>query len=61
MAMKLVRALALALAPLGLAIGSPVAAQNREPVTIGAIEILTGPNNKYGLAIKNGFDLAFHR
>lgn len=27
-------------------------------VTIGAIEILTGPNNKYGLAIKNGFDLA---
>ena len=28
------------------------------PVTIGAIEILTGPNNKYGIAIKNGFDLA---
>jgi branched-chain amino acid transport system substrate-binding protein len=56
MAMKLVRALALA--SLGLAIGVPVSAQNKEPVTIGAIEILTGPNNKYGLAIKNGFDLA---
>ena len=27
-------------------------------MTIGAIEILTGPNNKYGIAIKNGFDLA---
>ena len=27
------------------------------PVTIGAIEILTGPNNKYGIAIKNGFEL----
>ncbi len=56
MAMKRVRALALA--SLGLAIGSPLSAQNKEPVTIGAIEILTGPNNKYGLAIKNGFDLA---
>jgi branched-chain amino acid transport system substrate-binding protein len=29
-----------------------------EPVTIGAIEILSGPNNKYGIAIKRGFDLA---
>lgn len=29
-----------------------------DPLTIGAIEVLTGPNNKYGLAIKNGFDLA---
>jgi branched-chain amino acid transport system substrate-binding protein len=26
--------------------------------TIGAVEILTGPNNKYGIAIRNGFDLA---
>ena len=34
------------------------AAAAQTPVTIGAIEILTGPNNKYGLAIKNGFDLA---
>ena len=30
----------------------------KAPVTIGAVEILTGPNNKYGIAIKNGFDLA---
>ena len=30
----------------------------RPTITIGAVEILTGPNNKYGLAIKNGFDLA---
>ncbi len=41
-----------------LAIAGPAAAQSKEPVTIGAIEILTGPNNKYGIAIKNGFDLA---
>jgi branched-chain amino acid transport system substrate-binding protein len=34
------------------------AAFAQTPVTIGAIEILTGPNNKYGIAIKNGFDLA---
>lgn len=27
-------------------------------VTIGAISILTGPNSRYGVAIKNGFDLA---
>jgi branched-chain amino acid transport system substrate-binding protein len=33
-------------------------AQSKEAVTIGAIEILSGPNNKYGIAIKNGFDLA---
>jgi branched-chain amino acid transport system substrate-binding protein len=34
------------------------AAHAQTPITIGAIEILTGPNNKYGIAIKNGFDLA---
>jgi len=34
------------------------AANAQTPITIGAIEILTGPNNKYGIAIKNGFDLA---
>ena len=33
-------------------------AQEKTPITIGAVEILTGPNNKYGIAIKNGFDLA---
>src|SRR5271167_4243379 len=38
--------------------GGVAFAQSKEPVTIGAIEILTGPNNKYGVAIKNGFDLA---
>ncbi len=36
----------------------PAFAQSGDPITIGAIEILTGPNNKYGIAIKNGFDLA---
>ncbi|MGO9173466.1 MAG: ABC transporter substrate-binding protein [Rhodomicrobium sp.] len=39
-------------------LGTPAVCQGNEPVTIGAVEILTGPNNKYGIAIKNGFDLA---
>lgn len=34
----------------------PVRAQ--EPIKIGAIEILSGPNAKYGVAIRRGFDLA---
>jgi branched-chain amino acid transport system substrate-binding protein len=38
--------------------GAAAFAQAKEPLTIGAVEILTGPNNKYGIAIKNGFDLA---
>jgi branched-chain amino acid transport system substrate-binding protein len=33
-------------------------ADTKEPVTLGAIEVLTGPASRYGLAIKNGFDLA---
>src|SRR5271165_1799417 len=41
-----------------LAMPGPASAQTKPPVTIGAIEILTGPNNKYGLAIQNGFNLA---
>jgi branched-chain amino acid transport system substrate-binding protein len=50
---------ALAALPLAVSLVSGAAlAQSKEPVTIGAIEILTGPNNKYGIAIKNGFDLA---
>ncbi|MBV9065074.1 MAG: ABC transporter substrate-binding protein [Methylobacteriaceae bacterium] len=50
---------ALAALPLAASIWSAAAlAQSKEPVTIGAIEILSGPNNKYGIAIKNGFDLA---
>jgi branched-chain amino acid transport system substrate-binding protein len=38
--------------------GAGAFAEGKEPLTIGAVEILTGPNNKYGVAIKNGFDLA---
>ncbi|MEA2860570.1 MAG: branched-chain amino acid transport system substrate-binding protein, partial [Methylobacteriaceae bacterium] len=50
---------ALAALPLAAMVwGGAALAQSKEPVTIGAIEILTGPNNKYGIAIKNGFDLA---
>lgn len=37
---------------------APAFAQSGDPIAIGAVEILTGPNNKYGIAIKNGFDLA---
>ena len=35
----------------------PALAQGADPVTIGAIEILSGPNAKYGVSIKQGFDL----
>lgn len=45
-------------APLAVALLYASAASAQTPLTIGAIEILTGPNNKYGIAIKNGFDLA---
>src|SRR5947199_1536850 len=37
--------------------GGAALAQSKQPVPIGAIEILTGPNNNYGIAIKPGFDL----
>jgi branched-chain amino acid transport system substrate-binding protein len=53
---RLVSALGIICASIALA--GAASAQSKEPVTIGAIEILTGPNNKYGVAIKNGFDLA---
>ncbi|MGY2052846.1 ABC transporter substrate-binding protein [Methylobacterium sp. JK268] len=33
-------------------------AQDKTPVKVGAIEILTGPNSRYGIAIQRGFDLA---
>ncbi|MGO9546228.1 MAG: ABC transporter substrate-binding protein [Rhodomicrobium sp.] len=59
--MRGVRSLIPALAILCAALALPQAAaraQGKEPVTIGSVEILTGPNNKYGVAIKNGFDLA---
>ena len=45
----LVAAIALAVAP---------AAQAAEPVQVGAVEILSGPNAAYGIAIKAGLDLA---
>ncbi|MGA2638971.1 MAG: ABC transporter substrate-binding protein [Methylocella sp.] len=35
----------------------PARAAGADPVTIGAIEILSGPNAKYGVSIKQGFDL----
>ena len=50
--------LAASTAALLAATAGPASAQKGEPITIGAVEILTGPNNKYGIAIKNGFDLA---
>lgn len=43
---------------LGLAVAGAAFGQSKEPVQIGSIEILTGPNNRYGLAIQRGFDLA---
>lgn len=49
----------LATSAAALAVGVlPAWAQSGDAITIGAVEILTGPNNKYGVAIKNGFDLA---
>jgi len=48
----------LALLPLATAAAIWTAPAKAEDVTIGAIEILTGPNSRYGVAIKNGFDLA---
>jgi branched-chain amino acid transport system substrate-binding protein len=49
---------ALTLSAIVLTSGLSVAPAKAEDVTIGAIEILTGPNARYGVAIKNGFDLA---
>ena len=40
-----------------LFIAHPLLAEDAGPVTIGAIEILSGPNAKYGVSIKQGFDL----
>lgn len=41
----------------GLTLLAP-GARAADPVTIGSIEILTGPNARYGTAIKAGLDLA---
>ncbi len=54
---RLLAVLGIFSAAFALPISAPYA-QSKAPVTIGAIEILSGPNNKYGVAIKNGFDLA---
>ena len=51
------RRIALAALPAAALIFAGAAAA-QTPITIGAVEILTGPNNKYGIAIRNGFDLA---
>lgn len=48
----------LALSALVTASAISIAPARADDVTIGAIEILTGPNSRYGVAIKNGFDLA---
>ncbi|WP_395697702.1 ABC transporter substrate-binding protein [Methylocella sp.] len=42
---------------LALLLGATTA-RAQEPIKIGAIEILSGPNAKYGSAIRQGFDLA---
>lgn len=50
-----------AAAALGMAVWAtlaPGAARAAEPVKIGAIEALSGPAAKYGVMIKNGFQLA---
>ena len=49
---------ALAALCLVAALSGRKAAAETTPVAIGAIEVLSGPNSKYGVAIKNGFDLA---
>ena len=49
---------ALTLSAIALASAASIAPAKAEDVTIGAIEILTGPNARYGVAIKNGLDLA---
>ena len=39
-------------------IGVAVAQDAKEPVKLGAIEVLTGPNNRYGVPAQRAFDLA---
>jgi branched-chain amino acid transport system substrate-binding protein len=48
----------LAISALAVASAVRTTPARADDVTIGAIEILTGPNSRYGFAIKNGFDLA---
>jgi branched-chain amino acid transport system substrate-binding protein len=39
-------------------IGVAAAQNSKEPIKLGAIEVLTGPNNRYGLPAQRAFDLA---
>jgi branched-chain amino acid transport system substrate-binding protein len=39
-------------------IGTAVAQKTNEPVKLGAIEVLTGPNNRYGVPCQRAFELA---
>jgi branched-chain amino acid transport system substrate-binding protein len=39
-------------------IGVAAAQKTKQPVRLGAIEVLTGPNNRYGSACQRAFDLA---
>jgi branched-chain amino acid transport system substrate-binding protein len=49
----------LALLPVALsAWAGSAAAESKDPVTLGAVEVLSGPASRYGISIKNGFDLA---
>ena len=52
---RILATLAVSALSLASALTAPARAQD---VTIGAIEILTGPNSRYGFAIRNGLDLA---
>jgi len=39
-------------------IGAAAAQESKEPIKLGAIEVLTGPNNRYGIPAQRAFDLA---
>jgi branched-chain amino acid transport system substrate-binding protein len=39
-------------------IGAAAAQESKEPIKLGAIEVLTGPNNRYGVPAQRAFDLA---
>ncbi len=47
-----------ALAAMGLVAAMPDASRAAEPVKVGAVEALSGPAAKYGVAIRQGFELA---
>ncbi len=49
---------ALAFLPVLGCLIAPIPAVAADPITLGAIEVLSGPNSRYGVAIKNGFELA---